>query len=318
MPYRPTDEDIAANKKRYYAKHPETSPQSTWSRVLEFFGQDEPFAPDRRSYDYRQKAWDESVADGNPDVSWMVPALNDEQVAAADDFLGDLPDAMKGTREREGDARIGWMPHVLDQFNYTPWDTAHIMSVLGPDSPESVQRDIDAWKGGSSSLDRMINEAVGVDPELTGDPTQNPLVDPIEWGSLGAAAGAPGMLWRGGKATVRGAKAGAKGAKKVGGLISRAARTVRKSVKPGDVPLKSLPKPKWPTGTAMPSPYTEKAAGGSVRNDIARAMRQQQVKTTAARGNDAAIAAGFVPASAATGGLVYATQKDRPRRKRGD
>ena len=52
------DEEYAGWRKRYFRKvRPDLDPQSTTSRILEFFGADDPYVDDRRSYDYRaQKA----------------------------------------------------------------------------------------------------------------------------------------------------------------------------------------------------------------------------------------------------------------------
>lgn len=83
MPYRPTDEDLRQRKKKWYKDHPEyQDPQSSWSKVLEFFGMDNPYANDASSYDYRKRAWDEygekhNPDYGNPDVSWMLPEIPD-------------------------------------------------------------------------------------------------------------------------------------------------------------------------------------------------------------------------------------------------
>jgi len=79
MPYRPSDDEIAQNMRRWYANHPEQNPQSTYSRVLDAVGLDEPFAKDSRSYDYRKKARDEYAAAKDPRASeWSLPEVPDE------------------------------------------------------------------------------------------------------------------------------------------------------------------------------------------------------------------------------------------------
>lgn len=69
---------IQDKKRRYYRHHPDQDPQSTTSKVMEFFGFDQPYRNDSRSYDYQQKKWDQSVNEGNPDMSWFLPAFNDD------------------------------------------------------------------------------------------------------------------------------------------------------------------------------------------------------------------------------------------------
>lgn len=70
-----TQPSIADRKREYYAENPDLDPQSTWSSVLETFGMDNPYANDSSSYDYRQKAWQESLDEGNPDMSWFLPEI---------------------------------------------------------------------------------------------------------------------------------------------------------------------------------------------------------------------------------------------------
>jgi len=69
---------IQDKKKRYYRDHPDQDPQSMTSKFLEFLGLDQPYRNDSRSYDYQQKKWDKSVADGSPDLSWFLPAMTDD------------------------------------------------------------------------------------------------------------------------------------------------------------------------------------------------------------------------------------------------
>lgn len=79
MPYRRPEDELAKGKKDWYRRHPDQDPQSTMSKVLEFVGLDEPYRNDSGSYDYRKQAWDESVAAGNPDMSWFLPELSGAQ-----------------------------------------------------------------------------------------------------------------------------------------------------------------------------------------------------------------------------------------------
>lgn len=374
------DDEIAAWRKDYYRNaRPDIDPQSTASKVMEFVGlDDDPYARDARSYDYRQEAWNESLARGDPDLSFMLPELSDENVrevggaiertlgvfnpsiytegytpaqrpstdervlaqltpedraavaqmdpdqadAALKEMFPDwspkmnpFPTSMMGTREREGDARIGGLPHFLDQFNYSPYLTEDIFSFLGPDSPETIRRDIDAWKGGSSSLDRTIEDAVGGSRHFNAESeqphTQNPFVDPVEYGALGIALGVPGMIG----SAVRGGKKAVGIGKKVVGAIKKP----KPLPKPGMPPTRgtdidpSWPKrkPRKPIGTDDdPGRYTN-AAGGSVRSDIRRAIARNQPT----RANDAAIATALVPAGAATGGIMYAAEAEKRRKK---
>jgi hypothetical protein len=142
------------------------------------------------------------LAQLSPEDRQAVAGMDPDQAdAALKDMFPDwspkinpFPTSMMGTREREGDARIGWMPWAIDNFNYSPFATEDIAAFFGPDSPETVRRDIDAWKGGSSSLDRTVTEAVGGSSKDLGPPTQNPFVDPVEYGALGITMGVPGIL----------------------------------------------------------------------------------------------------------------------------
>jgi hypothetical protein len=373
------DDEYEAWRENYFRNvRPDLDPQSTMSKMMEFVGLDDnPYARDARSYDYRS----EGAAEG--DVSFLVPELTDEQArdtggfiertlgyfnpnlympgyqpaqrpsqdervlaqlspedraavegmdpdqadAALKDMFPDwspkmhpFPTSMMGDREREGDSRIGWMPHFIDQFNYSPYSTEDIFSFLSPDSPETIRRDIDAWKGGSSSLDRTIIDAVGGDPEAAGPPTENPFVDPVEWGSAGIAVGIPGML--GG--AVRGGKKAVGVGKKVLDRIKKPTG-LPKPPKRGRPPVGiSDPPPTWPGGPRPQPPVGiddipggRFAVGGSVRNDINRAIRaRNSAHTPPPSGAAGALAAmGIGGAVAAPIGL-RGLEEQRKRRKR--
>jgi len=221
-PTADAEDQLAARKREWYRQHPEQANQSTISKVLEFFGQDNPYANDSSSYDYRQQAWDDSQEAGNPDVGWMLPILTDEQTIAADDALGDLPDALKGTNEREGEPVGGFLAHSLDQVNYTPWDTGDILSVFSNSSPDSVRRDIATYKGGPSSLDEIIGDSVGAPREQDWqegyrDSVRDPAVEASEWAGMLVPFGVVGKA-------VRGAKAAHKGGKAVVAAVRKATR----------------------------------------------------------------------------------------------
>lgn len=329
------DDQQAAWRKDYYrGPRKDIDPQSNTSWLLEQAGLDQPYRDDAGSYDYRQKKWDQSVAEGNPDMSWMFPELSDEQTdelagglertlgylnpamyvpgwqtaqrpsqderilsqlspedrAALADMHPDdadkivseavpgwspkmnpFPTSWMGTRERDGDKRVGALPHFIDQWNYSPWSTEDILSFIGPDSPDTVRRDIDAWKGGSSYLDRKIGGMVGVESE--GPETTNPYVDPVEIGSLGAVLGVPGAI-----------KRAAKGGAKAVSATTTALKKLRKKPKPqpgtprgpfGDEPAPQWPRPgmpKQPLTAATGTPRWRVSDRKGVRNDINRAM----------------------------------------------
>lgn len=78
MPYKVPEEELKWRKKQYYDANPEQDPQSWPSWFLEQFGFDDPYANDSGSYDYRAKRAQEEMDSGNPDVSWMFPAIPDQ------------------------------------------------------------------------------------------------------------------------------------------------------------------------------------------------------------------------------------------------
>lgn len=375
------DDEYEAWRKNYFREaRPDLDPQSTTSRVLEFMGLDDnPYARDARSYDYRA----EGAAEGDP--SFLIPELSDdnarevggalertlgyfnptiymdgyqspqrpsqdERVLAqlspedrkavagmdpdqADAALKDMfpdwspkmhpfPTSMMGTREREGNADIGWMPHVLDQFNYSPWSTEDIFSFLSPSSPETIRRDIDAWKGGSSSLDRTIVDAVGGDEAALGPPTQNDFVDPIEWGSAGIALGVPGII---GSAARGGRKAVGIGKKVLGGMKKPKPMPKPPAKPPVYAPGSDVPDPTWPVRrmkkpTGVDQPPGRYATGGtSVRDAINKAMERNAAtrRLAPAGGGGGALAAMAAGGAVAAPGAVAALEADRKRRKRG-
>lgn len=385
------DDEIARWRKAYFRNvRPDLDPQSAPSKVLEFLGLDnDPYARDERSFDYRNEAWNESVDRGSPDVSWMLPELSDEAVTDvgsaierglgnyspnmmrmtpwleagtrvptmqrisqdervlaqlspedraaveamhpddADDALhqampdwqpkrNPFPTSMMGTREREGDSRIGWMPWVIDQFNYSPYATGDIASFFGPETPDTVRRDVDAYKGGSSSLDRTVADAMGIDPDVMGPPTHNPVVDPVEWGSAAIVMGVPGIIG-----------AGYRGGKKAVGIGTKAASAVRQRFARNragttthaatgiDTPLPEWPraKPRKPLGKDDTGPYLTQAAGGSVRGDINRAFARHQPPPPSSGAGGALAAMGLGGAVAAPIALRGLEERRKKRRK---
>ena len=266
------DDDYARWRKDYFrGARPDLDPQSQTSKVLEFLGLDpKPYAQNADAYDYRKKQWEKSVASGNPDMSWSMPELSDEgaetAAIAAERTLGNwnvplmasgqppiqdkmhpFPDSWMGKREREGDPRIGALPHFIQQWDWlSPYSATDVLSAIGPDSPETVQRDIDAWKGGSSAVDRAVGGLVGAD---MGEASANPYVDPVEFGSLAASFAVPmGAAQKAKKAEATARRAAKRSAPNKVTTASAEART------PFDAPVRPTPRnpdirpvPKEPT-----------------------------------------------------------------------
>lgn len=82
------EEPLQEKKRKYYKQHPEMDPQSVESRIMEFFGLDQPYRNDSRSVDYQRKKWDQSIDEGNPDMSWFMPEYNDDVESVA---TGSMP-----------------------------------------------------------------------------------------------------------------------------------------------------------------------------------------------------------------------------------
>lgn len=90
-----TQDSIADRRRSYYRQNPDQDPQSTTSRVMEFFGLDEPYYDDSRSYDYAQKKFQNN---GNPDMSWFLqPTEAQEQV-----MTGSMPSVYGAEDDRTG------------------------------------------------------------------------------------------------------------------------------------------------------------------------------------------------------------------------
>lgn len=369
------DKRQAAWRKDYFRNvRPELDPQSTASKVLEFFGADDPYARNSGSYDYRQEQWDKSVAEGSPDPSWMLPALSDEAVTEtggaierglgyfnpgalvglppiqrpsqdervlsrlspedraalksmhpddADKALLEVipgwepkrnpfPTSWMGTREREANAPAGAMAHFIDQWNLSPYSTEDILSLFGQDAPETVRADIDAYKGGSSSLDRTMADAMGVDPETLGPKGNSPAVDAVEYGSLAAILGVPGALVRTGRAAAKGGKKAVSAGKKVvQGLWRAEGRAKPAPFTPSDAP------PAWPV---PPRPWQPpgvdrfaNAGNGTVRSDISRAIAKNQKRAASKGAGTGALGLGLVGAGGAA--MTYDAMKKKDRRK---
>lgn len=282
------DDDAQAAWRRDYFRNvrPDLDPQSWTSKTLEFFGADEPYRNDSGSYDYRQKKWDQSVSDGNPDISWSLPVIPDDAVysiaVGTERALGNwnipvmvgavdpiqekmhpFPDSWMGKRERPGNAASGSLAHALQQWEWlSPYSATDILSAIGPDSPETVQRDIDAWKGGSSAIDRTIGGIAGVD---MGEKSTNPYVDPVEIGSLGAMFAVPASAARKAKQVERQAR---RAARKAPPPQAREVTASAQSRAPYDAPS---PKP-----DQKPKPRAAPQEPGDVRRDIEEAFRRRR------------------------------------------
>ena len=91
-----TQDSIADRRRSYYRENPGQDPQSTTSRVLEFFGLDEPYYDDSRSYDYIQRKRGEF--DQNQDWTWFFqPTEAEEQVLS-----GSMPSVYGAEDDRTG------------------------------------------------------------------------------------------------------------------------------------------------------------------------------------------------------------------------
>lgn len=279
------DDAQTAWRRDYFRNvRPDLDPQSTASKIMEFFGADTPYAQNAQSYDYRQKAWDDSVKSGNPDMSWSLPGLTDEgaenAAIAAEKTLGTwnpalyagatplqsnlhpFPDSWMGKRNRSGNASAGAMAHAIQQWEWlSPYQAADLLSVIGPDNPETVQRDIDAWKGGASSVDRAIGGIVGAD---MGAASTNPYVDPVEIGSLAATFAVP----MGAAQKAKRAEQAAQKAARRAGSSSRTELTASANRTPHDAPT---PKP-----DQKPKPRATPQEPGDVRGDIEEAFRRRR------------------------------------------
>lgn len=90
-----TQDSIADRRRSYYRENPDQDPQSNTSRAMEFFGLDEPYYNDSRSYDYAQKKFQNN---GNPDMSWFLqPTEAQEQVMS-----GSMPSVYGAEDDRTG------------------------------------------------------------------------------------------------------------------------------------------------------------------------------------------------------------------------
>lgn len=112
FPY--TQESLGEKTKAWYKKHPKGDPQSTVSKVLEFFGLDQPYTNDSRSYDYNQKQWQKSLDEGNPDLSWFLPELGTDD---AQDVLNNTMDNNYGDPDPRTDPEK-WSGRIMDFLNF--------------------------------------------------------------------------------------------------------------------------------------------------------------------------------------------------------
>ncbi len=378
MPYRRPEDELAKAKKKYYAAHPDMDPQSTLSKVMEFFGADEPYRNDSGSYDYRRQAYDEYTAANDPRASeWSLPEIPDEtkynvgagleqtlggfspliqmlhdpvsatkyaiqqgagglnpggydpepapppmtplqdqlhdpefmariqgmtpeeidnELAQWEPKLDPFPREWKGKRKGAADPVAGGIAYGVEQLNYSPWETADILSVVGPDSPATVARDMERFSNKNPDTAAALDIA-------------------------GTAAMFPLELAAAGKLLGKGAKAGAKlagrGAKKA---ASAARRRFASSERVADAPVRSVPSPRERIGQQLPANYTEAAAApswrrehgdGSVRDAINRAFDEQQAQ----RAQSVTPTLAAMGAGGAVGGAVGLRALDEKRKR---
>ncbi len=116
------DDAQTAWRRDYFRNaRPDLDPQSTTSKVMEFFGADTPYAQNAQSYDYRQKAWDDSVKSGNPDLSWSLPAL-DSFKFWGDEVDGRIPTQAEASAAFEDAMGHGATPEELEAARYAMAD----------------------------------------------------------------------------------------------------------------------------------------------------------------------------------------------------
>ncbi len=85
------DEEIGRWRREYYKEaRPDIDPQSTYSKVMEFVGMDNPYVPNEDSYDYRSERWRRERASGDPDLSWSVPEIGPQMREAATDAYNNV------------------------------------------------------------------------------------------------------------------------------------------------------------------------------------------------------------------------------------
>lgn len=207
MPYVPPTDELARNKKRYYReKRPDLDPQSTVSKIMEFFGADEPYREDAGSYDYRQKKWDRSVKGGNPDVSWMLPALSDsaaETITSTPKRIAEDVAGIGGGAEHAKRDDPGFATAILrEQLGREPSED----EVAG--ALEAIQNDTVARENMTGSLGRAPTKQewaqwkqLTTDPRDTSERNAGAVLNLLDLPLLGAAdetvAGAMSLTGRG-------------------------------------------------------------------------------------------------------------------------
>lgn len=208
------DDAQTAWRRDYFRNaRPDLDPQSTTSKIMEFFGADTPYAQNAQSYDYRQKAWDDSVKSGNPDMSWSLPAADsfkfwgdevDGRIptqAEASEALGRgaTPDEIAAAREVMAD------PRTRDEKNAGTALAALDFPLFGM-GDETLAAAMSAT--GRGTYDDELALARGIQDRWEGN---EPIIGPrgvtgLAGGLVGGLAPA-GALWSGvGKATSLAAK----------------------------------------------------------------------------------------------------------------
>ena len=203
MPYVPPANELAQRKKRYYReKRPDLDPQSTTSRVMEFFGADEPYREDSGSYDYRAKK-----AEADPtDASWMIPLLSDEGADRLVSAPGDTIETIAGIAGGDEHGRrddAGFASSVLrEQLGREPTEDEIAGAI------EAIRDDTVARENMASSLGRDPNEEewaqwkqLTTDPRSTSERNAGAILNFLDPPLLGAAdevtAGAMSLTGRG-------------------------------------------------------------------------------------------------------------------------
>lgn len=239
------DDEYADWRKKYYREaRPDLDPQSTTSKVLEFFGQDpDPYARDARSYDYRKEAFDDSVKQGNPDMSWFLPEMEwtDDQTVDARYPIDTMSEEEANyTAQRLHDRFVrdnGREPTESEwgdivQRNFDPRSRAEKNAGAGMEfSPlaffgaedESTAAAMSALRG--TTYDDELEKARAIQQRY------EMFENPLSWRNIGATGGQLAGAFGGPvAATWRGAELGVKGARAALGLAPEATTALGRAV----------------------------------------------------------------------------------------